>query len=76
MLRIVYCRLLDEYGTFDAESASTLIAFQANLYVQFLHVICIVDYQKKLIFNKSEDYKLHRDKIDDLIFDPKYVSPY
>ncbi len=76
MLRIVYCQPLAGYATFDGESACTLIAYQGNLYDQFLPVICIVDYNKKLIFNKSGDYKHHRDLIDHLIFDPKYVSQY
>jgi hypothetical protein len=41
-----------------------------------LNVICIVDYKKQNIFNKSKDYSFHRDYIDNLIFDTKYVNNF
>ncbi len=75
MLRIIYQHPLDGYQVFDSHTPVQLIAYEHCLCEQFCHVICIVDYNKRIIFNKCDNFKIHRDQVDELIFDPRYTSP-
>ena len=75
MLRIVYQHPFQGYAIVDSERPAKLIAIQSSLYEQFCKIICIVDYQRRSIFHKCEDFKSHRERVDELIFDPRYTSP-
>lgn len=75
MLRVVYQHPFQGYGFVDSERQIQLIAFQSSLYEHFCTIICVVDYQRRTIFNRCDDFKSHRERVDELIFDPRYTSP-
>jgi hypothetical protein len=76
MYRLIYFVSSEGYRTFDAEDYAEVIFTEAMFRQMFVKIICIVDYRKQAITNKSTDYTFHRDDIDDLIFDLKYVTNF
>jgi hypothetical protein len=75
MLRVVYQHPVEGYAFVDSKRSIQLIAIQSSLYEHFCTIICVVDYKRKTIFNKCDDFKLHREQVDELIFDSRYTSP-
>jgi hypothetical protein len=73
MFRLIYFNPLKGYGTLDSDDDPQILVTGNLLRDNGVNVVCIVDYQQKLILNKSPDYNLHRDFIDDLIFEPKFL---
>jgi major membrane immunogen (membrane-anchored lipoprotein) len=39
-------------------------------------IVCVVDYHNKAILHKCTDFDMHREQIDQLIFDPKVMGLY
>jgi len=71
MYRLIYYTPERPYGTIDSYSQIELIANEAILNSTHITVVCVVDYTKKIIINKCKYYDMHRELIDDLIFDRK-----
>jgi hypothetical protein len=76
MWRLIYCERDKHYGTIDSRSSIEIIALEGILSLQNIKVLCVVDYAKRLILNKGTDFYIHRDRIDEIIFDPKIVKQY
>jgi hypothetical protein len=76
MYRLIYLNANHDYETFDAPSD-----IEANQQAEVLRgegkeIICLVDYKRHAIFKKGENYVHHRDSIDYLIFDTRYVTNF
>lgn len=76
MYRIIFYHPDNGYGILDSENECEMVATKLLFDKMLLTVICIVDYRKQNIFNKSTDYSFHRDYIDNLIFDTRYVNNF
>jgi hypothetical protein len=76
MLRLIYLNSLSEYQYFDSESKDKIENIEVRLENQGADIVCLVDYSRQFIYKKSKDYVTHRDYIDDLIFDPQYVTNF
>jgi hypothetical protein len=76
MFRLIYFVSTDGYKTFDSEDYAEILVTEAMFRQMFVKIICVVDYRKQAITNKSTDYTFHSDDIDDLIFDLKYVTNF
>lgn len=76
MFRLIYFVSTDGYKTFDSDDYAEILVTEAMFRQMFVKIICVVDYQKQAITNKSTDYTFHTDDIDDLIFDLKYVTNF
>jgi hypothetical protein len=74
MYRLIYVTADSNYYTSDSETSSELVASEEILREQGFVVLCVIDYESRSISNKSSDYPEHRDRIDDLIFDPMFVA--
>jgi hypothetical protein len=76
MYRLIYLTPDNNYHIFDSADNTEIDTKEEILNKQEFDVLCRVDYKRQLIFKKSLSYHEHRDLIDDLIFDPKYVTNY
>ncbi len=76
MFRLIYFVANDGYKTFDSDEYAEILVTEAMFRQMFVKIICVVDYRKQAITNKSTDYVFHTDDIDDLIFDLKYVTNF
>jgi hypothetical protein len=76
MLRLIYLEPSLEYQYFDSESKDKIEDTEVRLQGQGAEIVCLVDYRRQFIFKKSKEYTYHRDFIDDLIFDPQYVTNF
>jgi hypothetical protein len=74
MFRLVYFDPVQGYGSFDSSRYNQILDTDNHLKQEGKKVICIVDYDLKLIENKSPDYCEHRDNIDDIIFDYEFLN--
>jgi hypothetical protein len=74
MYKLVYYDPLAGYGTFDSNQYSKIMETDRHLKDEGKDVVCIVDYDEKLITNKSGNYNAHRDKVDPLIFDYEFLN--
>jgi hypothetical protein len=74
MYRLIYVTADSNYTTFDSETRSELVATEEMLRQQGFVVLCLVDYESRSISKKSPAYPEHRDRIDELIFDPMFVA--
>lgn len=76
MYRIIYFSTSLGYKTIDyKDDTYTLEAEEVVKNHQAL-LICVVDYYRKAILEKCDDFSVHRDKIDHIIFDPKVMGLY
>jgi hypothetical protein len=71
MYCLIYYAPERPYRTIDSCSQIELIANEAILKSEHVTVVCVVDYARKIILNKCKYYDMHRELIDDLIFDRK-----
>jgi hypothetical protein len=76
MWRLIYCGKDRNYGTIDSKSSMEIIALEGMLTLQRINVLCVVDYSRRLILNKRMEFYIHRELIDEIIFDPKIVKQY
>jgi hypothetical protein len=76
MWRLIYCEKDKNYGTIDSKSSMEIIALEGMLTLQHINVLCVVDYARRLILNKRMGFYIHRELIDEIIFDPKIVKQY
>ncbi len=76
MYRLIYFEPGAGYKTFDSESDREILESERALERQHIQVICVVDYRKQSISNKSLDFVKHTDGIDEIIFDPLYVNQF
>lgn len=74
MFRLIYYEPGKAYGNIDSLSQIELIAKEAILNSKHITVVCVVDYAKKLIYKRNKYYDIHRELIDDLIFDPGWST--
>lgn len=76
MFRLIYCEPGSLYRSIDSFSQIELIAKEADLNSKHMTVVCVVDYANKLVYKRNKYYDIHRELIDDLIFDPRVVNKY
>lgn len=74
MYKLVYYDPLVGYGTFDSNVYSQIIDTDQQLKKSGKEVVCIVDYDAQEIMHKSRNYNLHRDNIDNYIFDYEFLN--
>lgn len=74
MFRLVYFDPAQGYGTFDSTRYNQIMDTDNHLKQAGKKVICIVDYDLKMIDHKSPDYPAHRDNIDNYIFDYEFLN--
>lgn len=76
MYRLIYFEPGVGYKSFDSESDNEILENAGKLKLNQVQVICVVDYIKQCINNKSLDFASHTDGIDEIIFDPLYVTQF
>lgn len=76
MYRLIYFTAENSYSTFDSEKDAEVNEKEKDLKRRGLEVICLIDYIRHTISKKCPKYAQHRDLIDDMIFDPKFVNNY
>lgn len=74
MFRLVYFDSMSGYGSFDSSQYHQILDTDKHLQKEGKKVICIVDYDSKSIKHKCRDYGLHRDHIDNFIFDYEFLN--
>lgn len=76
MFRLIYNEAGMPYRAIDSNSQMELIAKERILNSNFKIVVCVVDYANRLILNKCRYFDIHRELIDDLIFDLRINNQY
>ncbi len=76
MYRLIYFTADNSYSTFDSEKDAEMNEKEKDLIRTGLEVVCLIDYKRHSISKKCPRYAQHRDFIDDMIFDPKFVTNY
>jgi hypothetical protein len=76
MFRLIYFNPSIGYKAIDYKqdteySEAELVAVSSSAMI-----ICVVDYRNKAILHKCSDFDIHREQIDQLIFDPKVMGLY
>jgi hypothetical protein len=74
MFRLVYFDPAQGYGAIDSNRYNQIMDTDNHLKQEGKEVICIVDYDQKMIDHKSADYRQHRDNIDNYIFDYEFLN--
>ncbi len=74
MFRLIFYTDIGGYGVFDSKISTQLIAKEYFLIQDGISVLCIIDYNQKMILHKGRLYQAHREHIDDIIFDPTIVN--
>jgi ferredoxin-like protein FixX len=74
MFRIIYCEPGKMYQTIDSHNEIEIIANEGLLKCSQCKIICVINYSNQLILNKSSDFDIHRELIDEIIFDPKIIG--
>jgi hypothetical protein len=74
MYKLVYYDPRMGYGTIDSDIYDQIIDTDRHLREEGKEIVCIVDYNEKLITHKSRDYNVHRDKVDTFIFDYEFLN--
>jgi hypothetical protein len=70
MFKLIYYEPGKPYGAIDSNNQVKLIAMESILISKQITIICVVDYANRLLLNKCKYFDIHRELIDDLIFDP------
>ena len=76
MFRLIYFNPSIGYKTIDYKDESGFANASETVKKDDSKIICIVDYYRKSILNKCDDFEIHHDKIDRIIFDPKVMGLY
>jgi hypothetical protein len=74
MFRLIYFEPGRPYGVIDSKSQIELIAKQGLLGSKRINVICVIDYANRAILNKSKYFDIHRELIDEIIFDQRLIN--
>lgn len=73
MLRIIF-ELPYGYRVKDTMSYEKALALESLYKSRGINVICIVDFNNKIIKNKCVHFSEHREIIDDFLFDESYTG--
>lgn len=76
MYRLIYFNTSLGYKIIDYKDDEFTAEAEEVVESHMALLVCIVDYYRKAIFKKCEDFNIHRDKIDHIIFDPKVMGRY
>lgn len=74
MFRLIYFEPGRPYGVIDSKSQIELIAKQGLLGSKCITVICVIDYANRAILNKCKYFDIHRELIDEIIFDQWLIN--
>ncbi len=76
MYRVIYFNPSLGYKSIDYKDDTYTSKAEEFIKSQDAFLVCIVDYYRKAILNKCDDFNSHREKIDHIIFDSKVMGLY
>lgn len=74
MVRIIYYTPVAGYRIQDRETHLQIVLLENSLKATNVAVVCIVDFNNRIVSNKSSDFLEHMDRIDPILFDKDYVQ--
>lgn len=74
MFRLIYYEPGRPYGVIDSRSQIELIAKQGLLGSKCRTIVCMIDYANRAILNKCKYFDIHRELIDEIIFDQRLIN--
>jgi hypothetical protein len=76
MYRLIYFDSRFGYQTVDFKDDSETAKAEDVVKKSDALLICVVDYCRKAILKKCDDFSSHQEQIDHIIFDPKMTGMY
>ena len=73
MLRIIY-QLPLGYRVKDTQSCEHALTLATLYRSRGIEVVCIVDFKKKVLSNKSSNFQEHLVRMDEILFEESFVQ--